>query len=269
MLSSTPAKGGANGETIPRPRTLSYNAIMDFLSQWLVSIIIVISFFAQAVFGFGGGLMAIPLTGLVIGVKQAVLLMSIFQMLMGLLMIRTYATTTWHVVWPVTFGMVIGLPFGLLLLAVLSETILRWCLALFIVAFLLKNQFWPRLTWGTTHTMGAALLAGLIFGGVQGLIGAGGPVLVVYLLTAVPDNTRFRSTLICIAFFSNVYRVVLSASTGLLNTSTLALALPVIPFFLAAIFLGQRAFTRLDPRLYQQGVQIILLISVVSLLLKA
>lgn len=49
------------------------------------TIIIALAFFGESIFGFGGGLIAIPLLSLLIGVKDAVTLVLIFQLLMGLM----------------------------------------------------------------------------------------------------------------------------------------------------------------------------------------
>ena len=49
---------------------------------WAVILITSIAFFGEAMFGFGGGLIAVPLLSTIIGVKNAVTFTLIFQVFM-------------------------------------------------------------------------------------------------------------------------------------------------------------------------------------------
>jgi len=242
---------------------------MSPLTQLLVTIIILLGFFGQAIFGFGGGLVTIPLVSLVIGVKETVTLISIFQLLMGLLIFSTYKTTDWGIGLPITIGMLIGVPLGLFSLTSFSEPFLRRFLALFMLAFLAQSQFFPRLNLRADRTLKWTLPVGLLFGWMQGLLGTGGPIIVIYLLAVLSNRITFRSTLIYVSFLSNLIRVLLSITGGLLTGQTWQLAWPIIPLFLLVIFLGQRYFARMNERFYDLGIKFILLGSAISLLLKS
>jgi hypothetical protein len=242
---------------------------MSVINQILISIIILFGFFGQAVFGFGGGLVTIPLISLLMGVKETVTLVSIFQLMMGLLIFKTHKTTNWQVGIPVTAGMLIGVPLGIYSLTSFSDTFLRRFLALFMLAFLVRAQFFPGWRLGANRGKGWALSVGGIFGWLQGLLGSGGPVIVLYLMEVLPDKTSFRSTVIYAAFTSNLIRFGLSISTGLITPELVKIALPIMPLFLIAVYFGQRSFARLDERYYQIGVKLILFASAISLLLKS
>lgn len=57
------------------------------------TIIILVAFGGEALFGFGGGLVAVPLLSLVIDVRDAVVLVSVLQFLIGFLIIKNYRHT--------------------------------------------------------------------------------------------------------------------------------------------------------------------------------
>jgi len=65
------------------------------MTVWLIVGIITLAFLGEAMFGFGGGLIAVPLLSLLLGVKEAVTLVLIFQVLMGFLLIRCYRDIAW------------------------------------------------------------------------------------------------------------------------------------------------------------------------------
>ena len=242
---------------------------MSLINQILIAVIILFGFFGQAVFGFGGGLVTIPLISLLIGVKETVVLVSVFQFMMGLLIFKTHRTTNWQVAIPITVGMLIGVPVGIYSLTSFSDTFLRRFLALFMLAFLARAQFFPAWRLGANSGKGWAFSIGSIFGWLQGLLGSGGPVIVMYLMEVIPDKTSFRSTVIYAAFTSNFIRLGLSISTGLITAELLKIALPIVPLFLMVIYFGQRSFARLNERYYQIGIKLILLASAISLLLKS
>jgi len=48
----------------------------------LIPVIVACAFFGEAIFGFGGGLISVPLISLLIGVKDAATLVLVFQFCM-------------------------------------------------------------------------------------------------------------------------------------------------------------------------------------------
>lgn len=246
------------------------------MNHLLIGLIVVLGFLAQSIFGFGGGLITVPLVSLVLGVKDTVTLILLFQFCTGLLIFKTRHTTAWKVALPITIGMLVGIPVGVYSLTVLSETLLRRFLAVFILLFLVRMQFFPNLSFGPNRTLEGrfqqefifATLIGVAFGWVQGMLGSGGPIVVMYLLAVLPEKAAFRSTLIYLGFASQVVRVVASLSVGLITAPLLNLALPILPFFLIAIFAGQYLQHKIPENYYQIAVRLILFGSAISLLLK-
>lgn len=232
-------------------------------------IIITLAFFGESLFGFGGGLVSIPLLSFILGVKDAVTLALIFQLLMGLLIFHNYKNTNWKVALPMTAGLVIGGAIGTLTLSLLSNVFLERLLATSIVLFLVKMIFFNGFTFGNTKNNTWGVLTGLVGGWIQGVIGTGGPVLSMYLAVATPEKAVFRATLIYLLFIVSVTRVVTSFERGLFTPHLLALSLPTLPFFLVAIFFGHFIHTKIPERHYRYAIYIILFFSAISMLLKS
>lgn len=236
--------------------------------ELLSLVIITLAFFCESIFGFGGGLISIPLLSFVLGVRDAVTLALIFQFLMGLLIFHNYKYTNWKVAIPMTIGIVIGGTIGTYTLSLVSDAFLQKFLAVSIFIFLIKMVFFNGFSFGKTHQKIWGIIAGLVGGWVQGVIGTGGPVLSMYLTVATPEKSIFRATLIYLLFVVSATRIVTSFGRGLLTPHLLSLSLPIIPFFVIAIFVGHFIHAKIAEKYYRYIVYTILFVSAVSMFFK-
>lgn len=241
-----------------------YNRDMEVL---LVDTIILIAFFFEALFGFGGGLLAIPSVSVVLPVKTTVNLVLIFQLLIGILIVRTWKDTDWAVLRRMLVGLILGAIVGSLSLSIASDVFLRRFLAVSVLVFLVKMLFFPKATL-KNHKNIAASLAGFMGAYFQGIIGIGGPIFTMYLLTAVPNKQKFRATLIFMFFLTSILRLGLAIQGGFITETVLAYAIPLIIPFVLVVSLGQRLHWKIPDTYYRYAVYAILLGSSLSLLLK-
>lgn len=220
----------------------------------------------QSVFGFGSGLVAIPLLSLILGVRDAVTLALIFQLLTGLLVLKTYRSLQWRIVAPMLAGLVPGTVAGTYLLASLNESTLRVALAVFILVYLVKEVFFAdAVLHGLKHRVWG-FVAGALGGTIQGFIGTGGPPLVIYLREAVEGRTAFRAALFLIIMVSNLLRLGISVPAGLFTAYILEAAVVAAPFCLLGLWLGDRLSHRINDRYYGYAVQGLLFCAAVVLL---
>jgi uncharacterized membrane protein YfcA len=235
----------------------------------LAVLIISLAFGGEAIFGFGGGLIAIPLLSLFLGVRDAVTLVLIFQVCMGLLIFKSYRQIYWKAAVPLGWGLVAGAIAGTLFLSRANTTFLQLFLAFSILVFLAKMVFWKGLVVSNITNKPVTVGTGAVAGLFQGLIGTGGPVLAMYLTVAVRDKARLRATLIYLLFMVCVVRLVVSIPEHLISSRIIEIALFTLPFFLVAIVLGQVLHDKVKPKYYQAAIYIILLASASLLLVKA
>jgi len=238
---------------------------------WLVILAVLatsLSFFGESIFGFGGGLLSIPILSLLLGVRDGVTFILIFQLLMGVLIFQIHKDIRWRIAIPVTIGLTGGAIIGTFALSVLSDDFLRKLLAVIIVIFLTKMVLLPRLDFGNLHNRFWGGAAGLVGGWVQGVIGTGGPVFTMYLTATIPEKALFRATLIYVLFATSVVRIAFSIPRGLVTPHILSLALITLPFFLAAVFAGSRVHKHIPDTYYRYAIYAILSLSALSLLIK-
>lgn len=230
------------------------------------TLIIFLSFLGESIFGFGGGLISIPLLSLLIDVKDAVNVVLIFQFLMGLLIIKSYKDISWKIALSMTIGLIVGTLLGLYMLSIIPPQLLRKILAISIFIFLIKMVFLKGLVFGKDKKWG--LITGIIGGWFQGIIGTGGPIFTMYLTVVLQDKISFRATLIYLFFLTSVIRLLFSIPSGLISNNVFNLTVPIIPFFLIAIYIGNHVHKKIDEKYYKYAVELILLFAAISLLIK-
>lgn len=232
-----------------------------------VTLVILIAFVGEALFGFGGGIVAVPLLTFRIEVRDAVLLTSLFQFLIGVLVFRNLASIPWRLVLPLVLGMVCGVPAGVACLEVLKPEALRWVLALFIVAFLIRSRWFSGASVSSPSLL-VGYISGACSGFFQGCIGVGGPNLVIYLRRLVSDQGAFRAAMIFLLSVANLLRVVQGSWEGMFSPSVLRLGFIALPFFVVGVVAGQRCHRRVPERVYYATIHGLLLVSALSLALK-
>ncbi len=235
----------------------------------LVVVIISLAFFGEAIFGFGAGLVSVTLLSLFLGVRDAVSLVLLFQLSMGLLIFKTYHRVNWKVARSLSGGLVVGTIIGTLFLSRANTIFLELLLAAFIIVFLIRMLFFKKLTVSNTGNKAVTGSVGLGTGLFQGLIGSGGQILIMYLSSVLPKKETLRATLIYLFFVTSVIRLVISVPEGLMTPRVLHLAVITMPFFLVAIVLGQILHDRVKERYYQVAVYAVLSVSAILLVAKS
>lgn len=228
-------------------------------------LVLLLAFVGEALFGFGGGLVSVPLLSLAIGVRDAVVLASIFQCLLGFLVLTNYRDVAWAMIRPLLVGVFAGVIIGAYSLPLFDPNVLRRILALFILAFLGKTLLAPNLA-VTKPGVFSGATSGLLSGFFQGCLGTGGPNLVMYLTRIVPEQRAFRATMICALSVSSFVRMPFFASAELFTPFIRSIAIPVLPFFLIGVVAGQRMHHRVPSRWYFRSVYVFLFLSAITLL---
>jgi uncharacterized membrane protein YfcA len=234
----------------------------------LTVFILTFAFFAQSLFGFGGGLISIPILSLYMPVQDAVTLASLFQFSMGFLIFRTYKETAWAHIRALLPMTVIGVALGILLLKYLDEDLIRLALAGYILLHLARThtRFDPL---GRVIQAGGAHLAGFLGGTMNAMIGGGGPAFILYLKGKGGSAAAFRANITAILFLSNIPRLAGTFGTGMMDWGIFTTALVAYPFFLAALALGQRLHSRIPQKRFFAVIEALLAFTAVSLTVKA
>ncbi len=232
----------------------------------LALVIIFFGTLGQVMFGFGGGLISIPLLSLTIGVQNGVTLGLVLQLVTGLLLWKLREDLKWAVLKPMIGGLVFGTTAGTYFLSQANETFLRLFLGVFIILYRVKSQFFDQMSFPRLNRAGGGFVIGLGAGVLQGIIGTGGPPMVIYLRETVRDKSSMRAGLLFLLFLCNCVRLPLSISANLFNSVVVELSIAAIPCFVLAMFLGHKWHHKMSENHYRVAIRLVLTVSTISLI---
>lgn len=233
----------------------------------LNGLIVTIAFLCESIFGFGGGLISIPLLSSFGTVKNAVLFVLIFQLLMGIVTYKNLKHADWNILKRIGLGIVIGVILGSLNLQFATEPTLRKILGITIALVLIKSLVFPKLTIKPgSKNLETAL--GIVGGYLQGVIGTGGPIFTMYLINTTVSKQTFRSTLMVIFFATSVYRFLFALVSQAQYTQVVFSTLLIIPVFVLAILLGNKLAGKIPDTYFRYGIHVLHFFTCLNLLLR-
>lgn len=215
----------------------------------LIAAIVSLAACVQMVSGFGFALMAVPLMGLAIDLKTAVVISTICgtasntyqaindgrhrdQNLVRLLVITSF----------------LGMPFGLMLLDRVDIDVLRVAIGLFVLVALVAV-----LKFGEGNIVGGRMLEGLA-GFVSGVLATStstnGPPLVLLLRSRGLSPEVFRATLNTVFSIVAFASIVMFAIGGLITNEALVGTLMAVPGLCAGMYVGTRVRGALAPAVF-------------------
>lgn len=110
------------------------------------------------------------------------------------------------------------------------------------------------------------VLIGIISGLLCGLYGVG--ALLAAYVSRVSENSHEFKANICVVFVvENTIRIILYAATGILTLAVLKQVVILIPFMLAAVFLGMKSSSVLNEKVIKKIVIVLLILSGIVLII--
>jgi uncharacterized membrane protein YfcA len=164
-----------------------------WLMAWMLAVIFLATLIRSA-FGFGEGLVAVPLLALLMPVEVAAPL----AVLVSITVAAIVVVQDWHKVhlgsaWRLFLSTLFGIPLGLLLLTAVAEVVVKAILAVVIITF--SAYCLVRRTPFELKDDRLAWLFGFAAGVLGGAYGMNGPPLVVYGMLRRWSPEQFRATL--------------------------------------------------------------------------
>jgi len=231
--------------------------------------ILLAAYAIRGVTGFGSGLIAVPLLALFLPLQFVVPLVLLLDFTASLVLGGVHFK---HVQWSevgilIPFS-IVGVALGTTLLVNLPQAPMLITLAVFVFIFAVRSML--TLHGDKLASRLWAVPASLTGGTVGGLFGTGGPPYVIYLNHRIRDKGHLRASLSALFFVEGLTRIVSFLIVGLLLTAQVWLAFAAaLPLVLGALYLGGRAHIGLAPAQMTRLIGVLLLVSSVSLLLKA
>lgn len=236
------------------------------LPELLFLLVVFIANTFEAMTGFGGTLLAMPTSMILIGVDEAKTILNTIALLgCSWIAIRNRQHINKKELAKITGLMLIGLIIGIIAFDALSINYLLKFYAILIILIALKNLFYKkRIQLPALFMIVVVVIAGII----HGLFLSGGSLLVIYALYAFKDKGEFRATLATVWAILDAVMLVNQARLGHLNSETgLMIFIAMIPLAFA-ILLGNRLHHKINQQTFVMLTYILLVISGFSLLLK-
>ena len=176
---------------------------------------------------------------------------------------RERKSIEWRLCLPLAALVVLGSIPGMLLLKNADAGAIKALFGVLIVALGLEMLLRGRKGSGEKESRGSrTVLAviGLLSGVLCGLFGVGA-LLGAYVGRTAKNSSAFRANLCFVFFVENTLRIVTYTAAGILHAGLLGQAAMLVPFMLLGLYLGFAACGRLNERVVQKAVVVMLIIS--------
>ena len=211
----------------------------------LAMAILFVSTFIRSALGFGDALIAMPLLAMAVGIQTATPLVAFAAATIALtILVRSWRSVDIRSAWRLILLSLVGIPFGLVLLRVAPEYLVKMVLGALLILYGVYSLITPRLP--LIQSEKSAYIFGFIAGVLGGAYNTNGPPIVMYGLLRRWPPENFRATLQCYFLFTGLSILLGHGLAGLWTPFVLQLYLYSIPIIMLAIFAGGRINSRIS-----------------------
>ncbi len=222
-------------------------------------------FYVNTIVGFSAALVSFPFFLLVMNIRDAVGLESIFYLLSSIILtFKNYKLINRKVVGELAIGIVIGLIAGIKLLKSGDPIILKKIFGVFVLIMVAYLYFHNR---KNKHFKRLGILFGFAGGFFSGLFATGGPPVVAYIYNKIDENSVMRASIIGALGVINMIKAPMLIYSGIINLPLLLLALCLMPFFILAIILGHRTYNKINEEVFRNILLLLLMASGISIII--
>lgn len=221
---------------------------------------------AQSVTGFGSSLVSAPILALVTDVRTSVVTVTLMSVVLtSWAAVRERRSVDVQLATRLSVAGFVGLPFGLLLLAIASVATLNVLMAAAVMAALIVVIAALRLSEGWRTTASTGFLSGVLLTST----GMNGPPLILGMSSLHGDPRRFRGTLQVVLFTQDLAAVIGFVVVGRISGHALemgaigALASPL------GWLIGDRIFSRISATAFRRVLVLGLTASALALVITA
>lgn len=226
-------------------------------------LIIFIATFVRATFGFGDGLIGMPLLLMIISLKQAVVIANFYGLIIGLFLCLfdlKLIVHHWKEITIILLFSLIGTYGGFLVLNNYPEKLLILLLAVILLCYPLIYYFKSRLHYRIYHLQWAPVL-GVFEGFLSVTINSNGPPLTIYGQFRGWRPEIFVAVMQPIFLIGNVINLGLYAKHNYIYFNDLLIALLAIPLMVLSVYLGKKIRVHLTTHKFEHVVVAIIFIS--------
>lgn len=236
--------------------------------QIVISVAVIFAAYTvKGLSGFGSGLIAIPLLAFMFPLTFIVPVLGLLSY-SGTIMqsFHLRKQVVWRDLLPLIPFSLTGIAIAVWLLVNIDANKLVLSLGVFVLLYSIYSLLPMSVHAGSRWW---AIAAGLGGGTVGALFGTGGPFYVVYLKIRQLNKNQFRATIAMIFLVDGGARMTGYALHGLFTEQVLWLVLTLFPVLLTAMYAGHHLHVKIEQKLFNQVISVLLLISGVMLIFKS
>ena len=233
------------------------------LELLLPGVVVLVSFTLEGITGFGSTVIALPFVSVLLGIKTAVSYLCISSTILSLyIVLRSFRSVVWKEYFFILLCVGSGIPFGMACFYLFPPEFLSLVLAVIMLGIgageLWKLQKKQRVEIRCRKNPQMCLL--LFLGGVvQGALGTGGPLIVIYSAKALPEKGNLRATLSVLWLTVNLIRIGDWTVQGVVWTQEMCfLLLTALPFVLTGVLLGDLLHRKVNDFYFKVSVYAVL-----------
>jgi len=227
----------------------------------LFFIIVFLTHVVQALAGFGGTMLAMPLSIQLMGADTAKVVLNMAALVMcAVMVVKEYKAINWKALMKIAAGMLIGMLAGIWIYSKFPLDILLKLYGAMIIIIACKNLFLPSRS--EKQLPKAVLLLTLLAAGVvHGMFVSGGALLVVYASSVLHDKREFRATMSAVWIMTNTMLFISQLQSGLITTGNVWLILIALLPLAAAMVIGNWLHRKIDQTMFMKLTYVLLIIS--------
>ncbi len=216
--------------------------------------------------GFGSATLLIPFAGLIIDLKQAIVLVAFFHFFSNAFkLLRLRQSVHWRLMSIYGVPSIITAYGGARLLNRLDAEVLSIAFAAFIIVFALYSLL--NRSWSLPDRTGVLIFGGALSGLTAGLIGLGGAIRSMFLISTKIKKEVYVATSAAIAVVVDTTRISVYLFSSSLETRYYWYIAPLIAIAFLGTFLGVKLLTRLPEAAVKRAVLVLLLLVGIRMLL--
>ncbi len=235
-----------------------------------IALFLIIAFIAAAVasfIGFGIATMLIPFAALVVELKQAIILVAFFHWFSNIFRLsRLRRAINWRILLLYGIPSIVTAYAGAMLLERISIGIITVAFAAFIILFALYSL--ANRNWTLPARSGLLVAGGGITGFTAGVIGVGGAIRGMFLISTGIKKEAYIATSAAIAFVTDVTRISVYVANGSLEARYYWYILPLIVIAYVGTRLGVRLLRGLPEMAVRRAVLVMLILVGIKMLLE-
>jgi uncharacterized membrane protein YfcA len=232
---------------------------MSLVILLVVGVGIFTGFFIQTLIGFAGALIALPILLLVLDLQDAIAYISIFYFFSSVYLIaQEWKHIDRKIILKLATVTILGVGIGIWVLAHGKPLFLKKALGVFILLYVMYTIYAKDKVFKGTKF---EFLFGLAGGFFSGLFSTGGPLYVIVVKNSSISIQSFRATMFGILGLITAIRIPTLYTANILTVEQVGYSFYIMPFFVLSIFLGKKAYAKLNESVLKKGVLALLFLS--------